>query len=185
MKKLITLPATLLTFIVTAQTAGKLHEKAVLVDTHNDCLSSLTLEGKDISNRLTEGHSDLYRWKEGGLDVQFFSIWTGDKARNPEGFYKDAMQEIDSLKSIVQRNPSHMVLAKYYSEVKKGMRQKKLVSLIGVEGGHMIEDDMGKLVELSKHGMRYMTITWNNSTSWASSARDETPLNPPPAGGGL
>ncbi len=191
MKKLITLPATLFTLFTSAQTTNKLHEKAVLVDTHNDCLSTLTLEGKDISNRLTEGHSDLYRWKQGGLDVQFFSIWTGDKARNPEarpddpvgrGFFKDAMQEIDSLKSIVRRNPSRMVLAKYYSEVKKGLRQKKLVSLIGVEGGHMIEDDMGKLVELAKHGMRYMTITWNNSTSWASSAKDEASLNPPAGG---
>ncbi|MGQ0738455.1 MAG: dipeptidase [Bacteroidota bacterium] len=178
MIKLISLPATLLSLISFAQTANKLHEKAVLADTHNDCLSTLSLEGKDISNRLTEGHSDLYRWKEGGLDLQFFSVWTGEKARNPEGFFKDAMQEIDSLKSIVRRNPSRMVLAKHYSEVKKGLRQKKIVSLIGVEGGHMIEDDMGKLVELAKQGMRYMTLTWNNSTSWASSARDEASLIP-------
>lgn len=157
-----------------SQAGNKLHEKSILVDTHNDVLSSGVLDGIDISNRVKEGHSDLVRWKEGGLDVQFFSIWTGDKARNKEGFYKDAVQEIDSLKSIVKRNPSRMVIATSYRDVTRGLRRKQLVSLIGVEGGHMIENDMAKLIQLRKMGMRYLTLTWNNSTSWASSAMDET-----------
>ena len=157
-----------------SQSVKKLHRKATLVDTHNDVLSSGVLDGIDISNRTTEGHSDLVRWKEGGLDVQFFSVFTGIKARNKEGFFQDAVAEIDSLQRLVNRNPQSMILANDYSEVKKGIRQGKLVSLIGVEGGHMIEDDIGKLVQLRKMGMRYMTLTWNNSTSWASSAKDET-----------
>ncbi len=157
-----------------SQSVKRLHRKATLVDTHNDVLSSGVLDGIDISNRTTEGHSDLVRWKEGGLDVQFFSVFTGVKARNKEGFFQDAVAEIDSLQRLVNRNPNSMILATDYSEVKKGIRQGKLVSLIGVEGGHMIEDDMGKLVQLRKMGMRYMTLTWNNSTSWASSAKDET-----------
>ena len=159
---------------VTAQSVKKLHQKAVLVDTHNDVLSSSVLEGKDISHRLTTGQSDFERWKEGGLDVQFFSIWTDRTPRNKEGFFKDANQEIDSLEMIALRNPSQMVLAANYKQVKKGIRQKKLVGLIGVEGGHMIEDDLVKLDSLQKRGMRYMTLTWNNSTSWATSAMDET-----------
>ncbi len=153
---------------------SKLHYKAVLVDGHNDILSSAVLDGIDISNRVKVGHSDLVRWKEGGLDVQFFSVWTGDKARTKEGFYQDAIQEIDSLGRLLLRNPTKMVLAHTYKEVKKGIRQQKLVSLIGVEGGHMIEDDMEKLESLAALGMNYMTLTWNNSTSWASSAMDET-----------
>ena len=161
-------------FTAYSQSVRKLHYKAVLVDTHNDVLSSGVLDGIDISNRVKEGHSDLVRWKEGGVDVQFFSVWTGEKARTKEGFFQDAIQEIDSLKSLVNRNSSRMILAKYYSEVKRGLRKKQLVSLIGVEGGHMIENDMGKLVHLAKYGMRYLTLTWNNSTEWASSARDET-----------
>lgn len=156
------------------QSYKKLHEKAILADTHNDLLSSQTLEGRDISQRLSEGHSDLYRMSAGGLDIQFFSVWTGERARNKEGFYKDANQEIDSLKSLVFRNYDRMVLARNYREVKKGLRQKKLVSLIGVEGGHMIEDDLSKLDALYQRGMRYLTLTWNNSTSWATSAKDET-----------
>ena len=157
-----------------AQTAREIHYKAKLVDTHNDVLTSLTLEGKDISHRLTTGHSDLDRWKEGGVDVQFFSIWTDSKPRNKEGFYKDANQEIDSLEVLTLRNYSRMTVARTYADVKKSIKRNKLAALIGVEGGHMIEDDMNKLDALIKRGMRYMTLTWNNSTSWATSAMDET-----------
>jgi len=160
--------------IVQSQQGRKLHDRAILVDTHNDCLTSLTLKGKDIATRLETGHSDLYRWKKGGLDVQFFSIWTDKTARNKEGFYRDAVEEIDSLHHIILRNPDRMTFATNYREVKKRAHKDKLVSLIGVEGGHMIENDIGKLESLYEKGMRYLTLTWNNSTSWASSAMDET-----------
>jgi membrane dipeptidase len=174
MQKLLFLLALLATTFLPAQSVKKIHSKAVLVDTHNDVLSSGVLDGIDISKRVKEGHSDLDRWKEGGVDVQFFSVWTGDKPRNKEGFFQDAKQEIDSLNILVLKNPFRMTLARNYHEVKKGIRQDKLVALIGVEGGHMIENDLGKLEELYKQDMRYMTLTWNNSTSWASSAMDET-----------
>ncbi|HSU28255.1 MAG TPA: dipeptidase [Chitinophagaceae bacterium] len=174
MKALTFFLAIILCYASIAQSPNKLHFKSILADTHNDVLTSLTLKGIDISSRTDSGHSDLDRWKEGGVDVQFFSIWTGEKARRPEGFYKDATEEIDSLYAIIGRNPTKMVLAKNYKDVKKGIRQKKLVSLIGVEGGHMIEADMNKLETLYQRGMRYMTLTWNNSTAWASSAMDET-----------
>ena len=160
--------------LLSAQPAKKLHYKAILVDTHNDVLSSSVLEGKDISHRLTTGQSDLDRWKEGGVDVQFFSVWTDKIPRNKEGFFKDANQEIDSLEVIALRNHERMILATTYGQVKKGIRHNKLVALIGVEGGHMIENDLAKLDSLYKRGMRYMTLTWNNSTNWATSAMDET-----------
>ena len=159
---------------IQAQSIKKIHRKAILVDTHNDVLSSSVLEGKDISHRLTTGQSDLDRWKEGGVDVQFFSVWTDRTPRNKEGFFKDANQEIDSLEIITLRNPFRMSLATTYKQVKKGIRQNKFVALIGVEGGHMIENDLNKLDSLYKRGMRYMTLTWNNSTNWATSAMDET-----------
>lgn len=174
MRKNLLVLALLISFISQGQSARRIHNKAVLVDGHNDVLSKKSLEGIDISVRTTEGHSDLVRWKEGGLDVQFFSVWTGERARNEAGFYKDAVQEIDSLNVLLLKNPQRMTLASTYKDVKKGIRQEKLVALIGVEGGHMIESDMKKLEELHKMGMRYMTLTWNNSTEWASSAMDET-----------
>lgn len=179
MKLLSILAACLFAQCVQSQSAPKIHYKAVLVDAHNDVLSEAGLEGKDISRRLNTGHSDLVRWKEGGTDVQFFSVWTDRFPRNKEGFFKDANQQIDSLEIIALRNPYKMVLATTYKQVKKGIRQRKFVALIGVEGGHMIEDDLNKLDSLYKRGMRYMTLTWNNSTSWATSAMDETAAQPP------
>ena len=93
------------------------------------------------------------------------------------------MEQIDSLDHIVLRNPDRMVLATTYKEVMQGVKKNKLVALIGVEGGHMIENDMNKLEQLYERGMRYMTLTWNNSTEWATSAMDETTiLNQPPRG---
>ncbi len=175
MKNILLLSCALLTvFYGFSQPLRKLHEKAILVDTHNDVLSSSVLGGKDISHRLNSGHTDLDRWKEGGVDAQFFSVYTGPQAHNKEGYYKDANEQIDSLESIINRNRDRMLLAKDFSVVKKGLRQNKLVALIGVEGGHMIENDIKKLDSLYERGMRYLTLTWNNSTSWASSAMDET-----------
>src|ERR1700752_2415862 len=129
MKILFLLFTALIPFLISGQPTNKLHYKSILVDTHNDVLSSSVLDGNDISHRLATGHSDLERWKEGGLDVQFFSVWTGETARNKEGFYKDANQEIDSLYAIVQRNNNRLILAKTFSEVKRGIKQHKLVAL--------------------------------------------------------
>src|SRR5215510_6697028 len=126
MRKFLSITLLFFSLKVTAQSIKKLHQKAILVDTHNDVLSSSVLEGKDISHRLTTGQSDFERWKEGGLDVQFFSIWTDKTPRNKVGFFKDANQEIDSLEIIALRNPSQMMLATNYKQVKKGIRQEKL-----------------------------------------------------------
>src|SRR5258706_15500947 len=109
--------------------SSKLHYKAIVVDTHNDVLSSGILGGKDISHRIKEGHSDLDRWKEGGLDVQFFSVWTDKVSRNKEGFFKDATQEIDSLNLLIRKNPERIMMARNYKDVKEGIRHKKLVAL--------------------------------------------------------
>lgn len=165
------------TSFLAAQDVGRLHEKAIVIDGHNDVLSSAVLDGVDISHRIDQGHSDLDRWKEGGLDVQFFSVWTDKTPRNKEGAYHDAVEEIDSLLALVLRNPNRMTLARNYKEVMQGVADEKLVALIGVEGGHMIEEDISKLDALYEMGMRYMTLTWNNSIPWATSAMDET-MNP-------
>lgn len=174
MKQIFLLSLFLIPLISFSQKTNRLHFKSTLIDTHNDVLSSAVLDGIDISHRVKEGHSDLVRWNEGGLDVQFFSVWTGDKPRTKEGFYNDAVQEILMLDTLVKKNPRRMVLARNYKDVKKGVKQHKLVALIGVEGGHMIEDDLKNLESLYDMGMRYLTLTWNNSTNWATSAMYET-----------
>jgi membrane dipeptidase len=173
MKKALVPLLLFVSLISAAQSAKTIHRKAIVVDTHNDVLSSLTLKGIDISHRQTQGQSDLDRWKEGGLDVQFFSIWTGEKPRG-KSFYLDANEEIDSLKRLILRNYNRMAEITSYRSVKRAVKKNKLACLMGVEGGHMIENDLANLNALYLRGMRYLTLTWNNSTSWASSAMDET-----------
>ena len=148
-----------------------LHFSALVADGHNDVLLRV-MSGRDISNRTVEGHSDLVRLKEGGVDVQVFSVWMG-----PEyGFgtaFKRANQMIDSLESIVHRNSEKISIARTASEATELVKQGKIAAVIGVEGGHPIEDSLAYLDQLYKRGMRYMTLTWNNSTSWATSGSDE------------
>jgi membrane dipeptidase len=157
-----------------SQSYQQIHEKAVLVDTHNDVISTVTMKGLNIENDLTgQSHSDIARFKKGGVDVQVFSIFC-DERFGKDTAYKYANLEIDSLYAIVKRNPDKMMIVKTPAELAMAVKQKKLACMMGVEGGHMIEDKMENLEAFFKRGVRYMTLTWNNSTSWASSAKDET-----------
>lgn len=152
----------------------QLHEKAIVVDTHNDVLSTVTMRGLNIETNLSgKSHSDLARFKTGGVDVQIFSIFCDDRYGKGTAF-KYANQEIDSLYAIAGRNPDKMQIVTTPAELFQTVKQYKLAAMLGVEGGHMIEDNLDNLDNLYKRGVRYMTLTWNNSTSWASSAMDET-----------
>jgi membrane dipeptidase len=155
----------------TAQNS-QLHFKALLVDTHNDIPTTAIDAGLSFDRDLrTKTHSDLQRMKQGGVDAQLFSIWCDGNKQNP---YAWANREIDTVLAWTNRNPNDMVQAFTVKDIKKAAKQKKLAVLFGVEGGHMIENDLAKLDALYQRGVRYMTITWNNSTSWATSALDET-----------
>ncbi len=152
--------------------AKKIHFGATLVDAHNDILSTIVSDSVNIENNLLgKTHSDLFRFAKGGVDVQIFSVWCDGKMQNPFAW---ANREIDSLYAVANRNPEKMQIAFSQSDVKKIVKQNKLAAMMGVEGGHMIEDDINKLDSLYKRGVRYMTLTWNNSTSWASSAMYES-----------
>ena len=173
MKKLLLLFSSLITTCVYAQNAREIHDKAILVDTHNDVISNELITKLDLSKRQSTGNFDLVRAKEGGLDVQVFSIWCGAEYGKGTAF-KFANREIDSLDALIKRNPGKMMLVRNAEELQKAVAQKKFAAMIGVEGGHMIEDSMDYIDALAKRGMRYLTLTWNNSTSWATSAHDET-----------
>ncbi|WP_374951160.1 dipeptidase [Mucilaginibacter sp.] len=173
MKYLLLLIVTLFTLFAYAQNAQKIHRKAILVDTHNDAISNQLITKADLGKLQTEGNFDLIRAKQAGLDVQVFSIWCGDQYGNGTA-YKFANREIDSLDALIKRNPDKIALVRNAKDLKKIVKEEKLAAMIGVEGGHMIEDRLDYIDSLHKRGMSYLTLTWNNSTSWASSARDET-----------
>lgn len=148
-------------------------QQYLLVDTHNDVLSSQLLTKADLGKLQTEGNFDLVRATKGRLHAQVFSIWC-DESFGKGKAYARANREIDSLYALIKRYPDKITLVRNTTELKQAYRQHRLAALIGVEGGHMIEDSIDKLDSLAKRGMRYLTLTWNNSTPWASSARDET-----------
>jgi membrane dipeptidase len=157
-----------------AQSAQQIHEKAIVVDTHNDVLTTVTMKGLSIENDLTgKSHSDLARFKKGGVDVQIFSIFCDDRYGRGTAF-KYANSEIDSLYAIAARNPDKIRIVRNPSELSAAVKNHLLAAMLGVEGGHMIENNMDNLDSFFKRGVRYMTLTWNNSTPWSTSAKDES-----------
>lgn len=180
MKYLFSLVASLFATLAFAQTPATIHKQAIVVDTHGDILFNQIKSGIDIGKLQKTGNFDLVRAKQGGLDVQVFSIWCDES-----GGYALANQEIDSLYSLIKRYPDRITLVKNATELEKAVKDKKLAAMIGVEGGHMIENSLENLEQLAKRGMIYMTLTWNNSTSWASSAAEETSKKVKPENAGL
>ena len=165
---------------VNAQSYKKIHNKAILADTHNDILTAC-FEDKHSFDQNLKGktHSDVKRFKEGGVDVQVFSIWCDGNKVHP---YSYANEQIDTLLATAARSTKQVQIVKTPEELFKAIRKKKIASMMGVEGGHMIENDLSKLDALYNRGVRYMTLTWNNSTSWATSAMYEA--SPSPSVGG-
>jgi membrane dipeptidase len=150
----------------------KFHYDAIVADTHNDVLLR-AMEGEDISVETRVGHSDLARLKKGGVDIQVFAVWVDPIAFEKKPF-KRAKDMIDTLYSIARRNSDKIAVVRNSAELEKAIAEGKICAVIGVEGGHAIENSIEKLEELYKLGVRYLGLTWNNSTDWASSAFDET-----------
>lgn len=162
---------------VHAQSYKKLHFNSIVCDTHNDILSTCIEKGYRFDEDLTgKTHSDLNRMFKGGIDVQIFSVWCDETQLNP---YVFANREIDTLYAWIKRNPTKMMLVTNSDELMQAVKEHKLASMIGVEGGHMMEDDLNKLDSLYARGTRYMTLTWNNNTSWGTSAKHETDSSHP------
>ena len=150
------------------------HRKAVVVDTHNDVLSTATMRGLNIEKNLTgKTHSDIARFKKGGIDVQIFSIFCDERFGKDTAF-KFANIEMDSLQATVKRNADRLMMVRTPLQLEQAVKEKKLACMMGVEGGHMMEENLAYLDSFYRRGVRYMTLTWNNSTSWATSALDET-----------
>ncbi|MFN3793308.1 MAG: dipeptidase [Chitinophagaceae bacterium] len=157
---------------VSAQKYQRIHRKAVMVDTHNDLLTAVIEKKLQLDSDLKgKTHSDLNRFLQAGVDLQLFSVWCDGEKQNPFAW---ANREMDTLLAVAQRNPDKLIITDNLASMETAWKQGKLVGLFGVEGGHMIENDLTKLDQLYAKGARYMTLTWNNSTSWASSAWDET-----------
>ena len=155
-----------------AQTYKKVHSDAIVVDSHNDILSQITEYGLILDSDLRgKTRTDLARLKEGGVDVQLFSVFCDGNQINP---YAMANRQMDSLDAVLIRNPDKIVKVADSRQLYQAVKQHKIAAMFGIEGGLMIENDLEKLVNFYNRGARYMTLTWVNSTSWATSSNDET-----------
>jgi membrane dipeptidase len=158
--------------------ALRLHRKAFVVDTHNDITSMMTDEDYDLgTSSAGKYHTDIARMKAGGLTAEFFSIYVDKKYAKEGGSARRAMDMIDMVYRAVERHPDDLLFATTAADIRRAKKEGKIASLMGIEGGHAIENSLSALRDFYRLGIRYMTLTHNNTNDWADSARDDARHN--------
>src|SRR5882762_4029403 len=159
-----------------SERARKLHFSSLVVDTHDDTTQRF-LDGKfDLGGRGPIGSIDIPRMREGNLSAIFFSIWIPSKVTGPEAVDR-ALVQIDAVREQVRKHSNDMVLATTAAEVREARKEGKIAALMGVEGGHMINSDLGVLRSFAALGVRYMTLTHSGNDEWADSSTDKAVHN--------
>src|SRR6266446_3746945 len=156
--------------------AKKLHFSTIVVDTHDDTTQRF-LDGKfDLGPRNPRGSIDIPRMREGNLSAIFFSIWMPSKVTGAEAV-DHALVQIDAVCEQVRKHSNDLALATTAAEIREAHKQGKIAALMGVEGGHMINSDLGVLRSFAALGVRYMTLTHSGNDEWADSSTDKAVHN--------
>jgi len=159
-----------------SERARKLHFSSLVVDTHDDTTQRF-LDGKfDLGARNSAGSIDIPRMREGNLSAIFFSIWIPSKVTGPEAVDR-ALVQIDAVREQVRKHLNDLVLATTAAEVRDARKDGKIAALMGVEGGHMINSNLGVLRSYAALGVRYMTLTHSGNDEWADSSTDKAVHN--------
>lgn len=162
-----------------SEQARRIWREAITVDLHNDMPDKVATEKYDPDVRHpagfrqgVEGHTDLPRLVESGLTGVFFSAWVDATfARTtPDSSFERAVQYVDTIHAFVRRHPTRLVHVTTADGIRQAKRDGKIAVLVGVEGGHAIENSLDNLRELHRRGARYLTLTWNNGNDWAGSS---------------
>ena len=153
--------------------AREIHDSAIVVDTHADTPQRFLDENYDIGSTdpKDQGHISLDKAKAGNLGAEFFSIWV-EPETNQGHFARHALDLIDSVYEQTARHPDRMTMAFSVDDIERAHREHKLAALLGIEGGHSIENDIHLLRDFYRLGVRYMTLTWSNTNEWADSSGD-------------
>jgi membrane dipeptidase len=153
--------------------ARAIHDSAIVVDTHADTPQRFLDEGFDIgsSDPNDVGHLSLDKARRGNLSAEFFSIWV-DPETNQGHFARHTFDLIDSVYEQAARHPDRMMMAFSVADIERAQQQHKLAALMGIEGGHSIENDIHLLRDYYRLGVRYMTLSWSNTNEWADSSGD-------------
>ena len=153
--------------------AKAIHDSAIVVDTHADTPQRFLDEGFDIGSTAPNdiGHISLDKARAGNLGAEFFSIWVEPKT-NQGHYAQHTLDLIDSVYQQAARHPDRMMMAFSVADIERAHQEKKLAALMGIEGGHSIENDMHLLRDYYRLGVRYMTLSWSNTNEWADSSGD-------------
>jgi membrane dipeptidase len=150
--------------------ALRLHRRALVLDTHIDTPQRLVFEKSfDLAVRHTNGHVDVPRMREGGLDAAFFSVWFPGTVTGPPAVRR-ALAIIDAVRETVRANGKSLMLARSAADVRAAAAEGRIAILLGMEGGHMIDDDLSVLRTFAALGVRYLTLTHSRHTNWADSS---------------
>ena len=157
--------------------AKQIHDRAIVIDTHDDTTQRLLFDKTfDIAVRQKNGNIDIPRMREGGLDGLFFSIWVPSDVTGAPAV-KTATALIESVHKAVKAHPNDLVLATTAADVRRAAAEHKIAALMGMEGGHMINDDLGQLRKYAADGVRYLTLTHFKNNNWADSSTDKAQHN--------
>jgi len=153
--------------------ARQIHDSALIIDTHADTPQRFLDEGFDIGSTDPNdiGHISLDKAHHGNLGAEFFSIWV-EPETNRGRFARHTFDLIDSVYEQAARHPDRMMMAFSVADIERAHREHKLAALMGIEGGHSIENDMHLLRDYYRLGVRYMTLSWSNTNEWADSSGD-------------
>ncbi len=162
-----------------SEKARKIHERGFVWDGHND-LPWAARERNDIRFEKTDLwnepklHTDIPRLRVGNVGAQFWSVYVPSKTRQEGTAFQTTMEQIDCVYTMIRKYPDVFEIALTSNDVERIRKSGKIASLIGVEGGHSIENSLGKLKELFSRGARYMTLTHGNTLDWADAATDNS-----------
>ena len=152
--------------------ARKLHFSSIVLDTHDDTTQRFFSKDFDLGKRNPDGHVDIPRMREGGMNAIFFSIWIDGRVMGAPAVQK-ALDQIDAVHENVRLHSKDLVFARTAEEVRRAHAQGKIAALMGVEGGHMIGNDIRILRLFGDLGVRYMTLSHFYNDEWADSSTDK------------
>src|SRR6202522_2842565 len=147
------------------------HKAAIVIDTHADTTQRLLDEGYDLADPLKGGYVNFESARAGNLGAEFFSIWVDPTAFSGHEARR-TLELIDAVYQQAAKHPQQMRMAFSPEDIIAAHREHKLAALMGIEGGHSIENSLGLLRDYYRLGVRYMTLTWANSNGWADSSGD-------------
>jgi membrane dipeptidase len=153
--------------------AIKLQRSAIVIDGHNDITSPMVDDPYDIgTSSLGKYHTDLARMKDGGLTGEFFSIYVDGEYVKKGSSARRALDLIDAVYRAAERYPDKLMMASSVADIRRAKNEGKIAALMGIEGGHAIENSLWALRDFYRLGVRYMTLT-HNTNDWADAARDK------------